>query len=180
MRRLLVVAELALSVMLLIGAGLLIRSFARLQQVPPGFNPTDVLTLELTMSGRKYRDAAAVLETLPPAVGAARALPGVTAAGGVSALPLSQMIAWGPITVEGRAPPPGEKFINADSGSSRGDYFRAMEIPLLRGRLFTEQDTRTSRASTSSTSTWPSSSGRARTPSASASASAAPTPTRPG
>ena len=61
-RRLLVVAELALSVMLLIGAALLVRSFARLQQVPPGFNAGEVLTLELTMAGRKYGDVQVVLD----------------------------------------------------------------------------------------------------------------------
>jgi hypothetical protein len=70
------------------------------------------------------------------------ALPGVTAAGGVSALPLSQMMAWGPITVEGRTPAPGEAFINTDIRVVGGDYFRTMEIPLLAGRLFTEHDTR--------------------------------------
>ena len=69
-------------------------------------------------------------------------LPGVTAAGGVSALPLSQMMAWGPITVEGRTPAPGEAFINADIRVVAGDYFRAMEIPLVAGRLFDERDTR--------------------------------------
>jgi len=67
----------------------------------------------------------------------------VTAAGGVSALPLSGMMAWGPITVEGRIPPPGEKFINADQRFVGGDYFRAMEIPLIAGRQFTDHDTRT-------------------------------------
>ena len=77
LRRLLVVAELALSVMLLIGAGLLIRSFARLQQVSPGFNPRNVLTLELTMSGRKYNDAHAVLETYRQLWERLAALPGV-------------------------------------------------------------------------------------------------------
>jgi len=140
-RRLLVAGEIALAVMLLIGAGLLIRSFAHLQQVPPGFNPSRVLTLELTMTGRKYPDAAPVLETYRRIWEALRVLPGVSAAGGVSALPLSQMMAWGPITVEGRAPAPGEKFINVDIRIAAGDYFRAMEIPLRSGRLFTEHDT---------------------------------------
>jgi predicted permease len=143
LRRLLVVVELALSVVLLIGAGLLIRSFARLQNVSPGFTASNVLTLELTMSGRRYNEASAVLETyrqLWPRLGR---LPSMIAAGGVSALPLSQMFAWGPIIVEGRTPVPGENFINVDQRIVGGDYFRTMEIPLLRGRLFTDQDTRT-------------------------------------
>jgi predicted permease len=142
-RRLLVVAELALSVMLLIGAGLLVRSFARLQQVPPGFTADNVLTLELTMTGRKYGDVQIVLDTYRQLWQRFARLPGVTSSGGVSALPLSQMMAWGPITVEGRTPAVGEAFINADQRIVAGDYFRAMEIPLKRGRLFTEQDTRT-------------------------------------
>ena len=67
--------------------------------------------------------------------------PGVIASGGVTALPLSGYFAWGPLTVEGRNPPPGENFINADVRTVGGRYFEAMGIPLLRGRLFDEQDT---------------------------------------
>ena len=142
MRRVLVVAELALSVLLLIGAGLLIRSFAQLQNVPPGFNPRGVLTLELTMSGRKYADGQIVAETYRELLSRLSNLPAVTAAGAVSSLPLSQMMAWGPITVEGRVPQAGEHFINVDIRMVAGDYFRAMEIPLVAGRLFTALDTR--------------------------------------
>jgi predicted permease len=144
LRRLLVVAELALSVMLLIGAGLLIRSFSHLQQVSPGFSASNVLTLELTMTGRKYGDAEAVLLTYRQLWERLARLPGVGSVGGVTALPLSNMMAWGPITVEGRAAPEGEKFINADIRVVGGDYFTAMNIPLVSGRNFTEQDTRTS------------------------------------
>ncbi len=140
-RRLLVVSQLALSVVLLVGAGLLIRSFARLQDVPAGFDPTGVLTLELTMTGERYSDAVAVREAYRQLWEQLRALPGVTAAGGVTSLPLSQMFAWGPITVEGRTPPAGEEFINADMRMVGGDYFRAMGIPLLQGRLFDSRDT---------------------------------------
>jgi predicted permease len=68
---------------------------------------------------------------------------GVAAAGGVSALPLSEMMSWGPVTVEGRIPPPGEKFINVDQRIVGGGYFEAMRIPLRAGRLFAEQDLRT-------------------------------------
>ena len=142
LRRLLVASELALSVVLLVGAGLLVRSFSRVLQVPPGFNPANVLTFELTMTGRRYAEPPAVLETYRQLWERLESLPSVAAAGGVSALPLSQMMAWGPITVEGRAPAPGEAFINVDIRVVGGDYFRAMEIPLLAGRLFSEHDTR--------------------------------------
>jgi predicted permease len=141
-RRILVGAQLALSVMLLIGAGLLVRSFMRLQQVPPGFNASNVLTLEVTMTGRRYAEADRVLETYRELWGRLAALPGVTAAGGVSMLPLSQMFAWGPIVLEGRPLPSGESFMNVDQRTVGGDYFGVMQIPLLTGRLFTEQDTR--------------------------------------
>jgi predicted permease len=140
-RHALVVAELALSVALLIGAGLLLRSFAGIQRVSPGFNPRDVLTLELSMAGRKYADAAKVLETYKQLWSRLNGIPGVVAAGGVSSLPLSNIMAWGPITVEGRQAAAGEKFINVDIRNVAGSYFRAMEIPLRKGRLFDDHDT---------------------------------------
>ena len=96
MRRLLVIAELALAVMLLVGAGLLVRSFARLQTVAPGFNAAGVLTLELTMSGQKYANGGLVLEMYQRLWERLDALPGVMASGGVTSLPLSQYFAWGP------------------------------------------------------------------------------------
>jgi predicted permease len=142
MRRLLVAGELALCVVVLVAAGLLVRSFARVQQVSAGFNAEGVLTLELTMTGRKYADAARVYETYRTLWDKLREVPGVTAAGGVTALPLSQMFAWGPITVEGRPVTPEEKFINVDQRTVAGDYFAAMQIPLVRGRFFTDEDTR--------------------------------------
>ena len=140
LRRLLVVSELALSVVLLIGAGLLIRSFARLQGVSPGFNPRGVLTFDLTMTGRKYSDKQTVLNTYRQLWERLEHLPGASAAGGITSLPLSQAFAWTPITVEGRTPLPGEKFLNADERLVGGHYFEAMEIPLRRGRLFNEED----------------------------------------
>ncbi|MCC7181277.1 MAG: ABC transporter permease [Acidobacteria bacterium] len=142
LRTVLVTLEVALAVMLLIGAGLLVRSFARVLAVPPGFNPSGTLTMEITMSGRRYSDTGTVLETYRRIWERLSLLPGVSAAGGVSALPLSQMFAWGPIQVEGRAPRAGEEFINVDMRFVGGDYFRAMQIPLVAGRLFTEFDTR--------------------------------------
>ena len=140
LRRLLVVSELSLSVVLLIGAGLLIRSFARLQNVSPGFNPSGVLTFDLTMTGRRYNDKQSVLNTYRQLWEGLERSPGAIAAGGVTSLPLSEAFAWTPITVEGRVPLPGEKFLNADERLVAGHYFEAMEIPLRRGRLFNDQD----------------------------------------
>ncbi len=140
MRRLLVVSELALSVVLLIGAGLMIRSFARLQNVAMGFNPHNVLTFELALNGSRYGDGQIRLATYRQLWSALDEIPGVTASGGISSLPLSQSFAWTPITVEGRTPLPGEKFINADARIAGGRYFQAMEIPLRSGRFFNDDD----------------------------------------
>src|SRR5688572_16004943 len=138
---LLVIAEVALSVLLLIGAGLLMRSYARLQHVSPGFSADGVLTMELTLTGPRYPGAEAIRETYRRLWESLDAIPGVSASGGVTALPMSNFFAWGPITIEGRAPAAGEGFINADMRTVAGRYFEAMRIPLVRGRLFTPADT---------------------------------------
>jgi putative ABC transport system permease protein len=143
-RKALVVVELTLSVMLLIGAGLLIRSFAAVLRVQPGFNPDGVLTLEITLPPPRYADTERVLEGYRELWTRLRRIPGVAAAGGVTSVPLSNMLAWGPITVEGRVAPAAERFINVDERAIAGDYFGVMQIPLLAGRAFTDEDTRTS------------------------------------
>ena len=140
LRRLLVVSEVALSVVLLIGAGLLIRSFARLQSVAPGFNPRGVLTFDLTLTGQRYNDKQTVLHTYRQLWETLEHTPEGIAAGGVTSLPLSEAFAWTPITVEGRIPLPGEKFLNADERIVGGHYFEAMGIPLRRGRFFNEDE----------------------------------------
>ena len=141
LRRLLVVTELAISVVVLAAAGLLLRSLISLQHVDPGFNASNVLTLELTFSGDKYKDQSVVRAVCRQLLENLERLPGAVTAGGVSSLPLSNMDAWGPITVEGRVLPPGERFINADERVVAGHYFETMQIPLIKGRLFNDQDT---------------------------------------
>lgn len=140
LRQALVVAEMAMAVLLLIGAGLLVRSFIRVQSVDPGFRAEGVLTLELTLTGARYPNAGPIREAYRDLFTRLEALPGVEAAGGVTALPLSNFFAWGPITIEGRTRQPGEAFINADQRTVGGRYFEAMHIPLIRGRFFTEED----------------------------------------
>jgi predicted permease len=142
LRRLLVVGEIALAVVLLVGAVLVVRSVARLASVPPGFDPAGTLTFELTMQGQRYEKAIAGHLAYRDLWQRLERLPGVTAAGAVSALPLSQHFAWGPLTVEGRTRAPGEAFINADMRFVEGRYFEAMRIPLVDGRFFTASDVR--------------------------------------
>jgi predicted permease len=141
LRRLLVAGEVALSVVLLIGAGLLIRSFARLNSVPPGFQAPGVLTFDLAMAGRKYNSATVILSAYHQLWERLERLPGVTAAGGITSLPFTDQFSWTPITIEGRVPPPGEKFLNADDRVAGGRYFQAMQIPLIAGRFFDQEDT---------------------------------------
>ncbi|MGC2301306.1 MAG: ABC transporter permease, partial [Acidobacteriaceae bacterium] len=107
LRKLLLVGEVALSVVLLVGAGLMARSFAALLVVNPGFNADHVLTLGLTMTGPQYSERPKIAETYRQLLNRLDRIPGVTASGGITSLPLSEMYAWGPITVEGQVLPPG-------------------------------------------------------------------------
>lgn len=140
-RRLLVVTELALSVVLLVAGGLLVRSVTLLARTPPGFDPKGVLTFELTTSGERYKQPGAVRAAYRELWERLERLPGVQAAGGSSSLPFSGMASWGPVTVEGRVPPAGERFLNVDERVVSGRYFEAMRIPLRAGRLFDATDT---------------------------------------
>jgi predicted permease len=140
LRSLLVVSELALSLMLLIGAGLLIRSFLRLQSVPPGFNPDHVISARLSVNGPKYRADKAVAQFYQALGERLARLPGVKSQGAVSALPFTASVGWGGIQVEGYTPPPTEPELQVDFRAATTDYFRTMEIPLRAGRFFSEHD----------------------------------------
>jgi predicted permease len=142
LRGLLIVSELTLSLMLLIGAGLLIRSFVQLQSVPPGFATDQVLTMEVAAAGRKYQGEKSdkpIVNFYNEIESRVTRLPGVVAEGLVSTLPLTGEVGWGQINVEGYAPPPGQE-LQADIRIASTDYFRTMEIPLRKGRFFTEGD----------------------------------------
>jgi len=140
LRGLLVVSELALSLMLLIGAGLLLRSFVRLQSVPPGFRTDGVLSVNVVATGPKYRDSATVERFYREITDRVAHLPGVSGAGTVDPLPLTGSVSWGGINVEDFTPAPGQE-LQVDQRSASPDYFRTMEIPLKQGRFFTEHDT---------------------------------------
>jgi predicted permease len=140
LRGLLVVSELAFSLMLLIGAGLLLRSFVRLQSVAPGFTTDNVLTMQVAANDPKYREDKAIAAFWRETENRVAHLPGVVAEGAVSALPLTGTVGWGGIHVEGYTPPPGQE-LQVDQRTASTDYFRAMQIPLVAGRFFSEQDT---------------------------------------
>jgi predicted permease len=126
--------------MLLIGAGLLIRSFVRIQSVPPGFATDHVLSMQVAASGPKYHDDKAVVRLYNEIGARVSHLPGVMAEGAVSALPLTGMVGWGQIDVEGFTPAPGQE-LQVDLRVASTDYFRTMQIPLRRGGFFSEHDT---------------------------------------
>src|SRR5262245_57734372 len=144
LRNLLVVTEIALSLVLLIGAGLLIRSFLRVQQVEPGFVPQNVLSMRMALVGQAYSDEARRANFYQRLWERLRRLPGVEAAGGVSALPLTGGIGWGSITIEGYDASSGQSVIQADMRAASVGYFETMKVPLIRGRFFADQDTKES------------------------------------
>ena len=141
-RSALVILESAIAVVLLIGAGLLIRSLVALQNVNPGFDAHNVLTARVELSRFKYDSpdkAAAFFQELETRVSS---LPGVEAAGMVSELPLSGQGNDMPYVVEGRPPVTRDQMPFGDFRRVNQNYLNAMHIPLLRGRHFTDQEVR--------------------------------------
>jgi putative ABC transport system permease protein len=142
LRSLLVIAESALAVVLLIGAGLLIKSFVKLQEVSPGFDAEHVLTMRLDLPrGKTPEQVADFYDQLQQRVAG---LAGVESVGMVSELPLTGQPNDTPFAIEGRAPEAPDQRPNADFRRVNHDYFRALRIPLLKGRPFTEQEARQS------------------------------------
>ena len=136
----LVVAELALAVMLLAGAGLLMRSFIKLQSVDPGFKPAQALTFELTLPNARYKEdpqRIAFFDNLLPRL---RNLPGAQSAAAVMGLPLSGLDFIISFEVGGRPPVPPSQQPAMQVRVATPDYFDTVGIPLKRGRGFTEDD----------------------------------------
>src|SRR6266536_8310 len=137
---LMVVVEVALSLVLLIGAGLLVRSYQSIQNSSPGFNPHNVLSFRVSLPPAKYKGApvTAFYKQLGERI---RVLPGVEAVGTSYSLPMSSVaLAWGPITIEGYVPKNSADFIMSNERFVSPGYFPAMGVPLVKGRLFDERD----------------------------------------
>jgi len=139
-RSLLVVSEVALALVLLISAGLLLKSFVSLQKVNPGFTPDNVLTVEIGLPEQKYADDKQIADFYRQVIARVKSLPGAEAVGAVSHLPLSGAEEIDGFSVEGRTETVTGLTQSADFRIVSPDYFRAMQIPLLRGRHFDERD----------------------------------------
>jgi putative ABC transport system permease protein len=139
-RRVLVVSEVALAVVLLVSAGLLIRSFQLLRQVKPGFKTEDALTMRMVLPFPKYAKAESRRAFYDEVLRQVKEVPGVDAAGMITYLPLSFNGMNFSFSVEGRAAPSDMNLPFALFRVVSPDYFRAMGIPLLRGRYFETHD----------------------------------------
>jgi len=140
----LVVAEVAIAMVLLVGAGLLIRSFMRLQQVSPGFNPANVLTMQLSLPRSKYADKPQIATFFDQLVQRVSTLPGVQSAAVGTNLPMANDGWNASFAVENLQVGPDEPSPHGDPHRISSNYFAAMGIPLLRGRAFTDADSKDS------------------------------------
>ncbi len=140
LRNLLIVGEVALSVVLLAGAGLLFRSFLHLQSVNAGFTQQQVLTVRLTPSGPNYSRDAVYMSFYSQVMQRISDLPGVQAVGAINTLPLGKGPTAG-IRIEGAPLETRDKWPSTNYRGVSADYFRAMNIPVVQGRAFSDRDT---------------------------------------
>jgi predicted permease len=135
----LVVAQIALSLVLLVGAGLMLRTLWSLERVDLGFNPSGVLTMRIALPATAYKDAAQVTSFYARLVGELRTIPGVQAAGAARALPLGSTIGDFGLTVDGYVPPPGTN-AKGDWQIATPGYIEALGEQVVRGRTIASSD----------------------------------------
>jgi predicted permease len=140
----LLVGEVAGTLVLLVGAGLLIKSFANLQRVDPGFKPDNVLTAQIVLPAARYPNPDERRDFWLRLIDKARQIPGVTTVGLTSNVPFNGNVSSGSYSIVGYTPGPGEQAPHARQEVVGAEYFTAMQIPTLEGRVFNEGDTATS------------------------------------
>jgi putative ABC transport system permease protein len=140
LRSLLVVSEVALSVMLLAGAGLLLRSYARLWQTNPGFVPEHLLTARISLPPLQYRDPARIAAFYSDLLAGVKALPGVVSTSAIDGLPFGAGAGGGDFQIVGRPWPTSEAVPDVQKRIAMPGYFQTMGIPLKQGRLFAQDD----------------------------------------
>jgi len=139
LRSLLVVGEVAVSMVLLVGAGLLIRSFVQLQRVSPGFDPEGVVSMRVGATARRFDNRDAAVAYYATFGDQLASVPGVKERAAVAVLPFTSSVSWGNINVEGWTPEPGQE-LQVDQRGATSKYFSTMRIPLIAGRFFTDAD----------------------------------------
>ena len=139
LRSLLVVGEVAVSMVLLVGAGLLIRSFVQLQRVSPGFDPEGVVSMRVGATARRFDNRDAAVAYYATFGDQLASVPGVKERAAVAVLPFTSSVSWGNINVEGWTPEPGQE-LQVDQRGATSKYFSSMRIPLIAGRFFTDAD----------------------------------------
>ncbi|HSS19160.1 MAG TPA: ABC transporter permease [Pyrinomonadaceae bacterium] len=139
-RSVLVIAEVALSLMLLIGAGLLLKSFVRLWQTNPGFDATSVVALDIPLSRQRYDTPAKQIAFFQKLTERARALPGAASVGVVDVLPMGSIENVGAFNIAGRPPFPAGAMPEANYTAVDAGYFATLHIPLLQGRMIGAED----------------------------------------
>jgi putative ABC transport system permease protein len=142
--RILVVSEVALAFVLLIGAGLLIRSFWRLQQVNPGFDSSNILTMQISLPAAKYEEAFSAINFFDQVLKRVSALPGVESAAAINYAPLGGDNSRSSFDLE-KHPAPQAEQPAAEIKCDTPEYFHTMRIPILRGRAFDEHDRKDSK-----------------------------------
>jgi putative ABC transport system permease protein len=133
-------AEIALSLMLLVGAGLMLKSFAQLRAVDPGFAPEGILTIRFSLPSQRYKTPAQVAGFYRELVDSVRDVPGVASVGMVTVPPLAGHYMDNTFTIDGRLPLPPGQFLDAVVRSADPHYFRSAGIPIKRGRVFTSSE----------------------------------------
>jgi putative ABC transport system permease protein len=136
----LVVTEVALALTLLTGAGLLLKSFARLQQVDPGFDPGNLLTFNVALPQIRYPSDTAQTAFFDQVIPAIARVPGIIAAGGTSVMPFGGSWSTGSFDIEGYQPPENQPGPWGDIRIVSPSFFETLRIPLLRGRCLTDED----------------------------------------
>jgi len=139
-RSVLVVSEMALALVLLVGAALFIRTFVALREVKPGFDATRVLTMRMSLTGARFAKTAAVAQVIRDGAERLNALPGVEVAGATCCVPLQGGLGL-PFVVEGRPLTSGPFHGGGGFTPISATYFSAFKIPIVRGRAFTDRDT---------------------------------------
>ena len=135
-----VIAEVAICLVLLIGAGLMLRSFARVVNVNPGFNPDNLLSMNVALSGSRYGAAEQVTSFYQRTLERLSSLPGVQSAAATTGLPMAGGFGSRYFSIEGRPPQPAGQGFNANVNLTTPGYFQTMNIPLIEGREFDQRD----------------------------------------